>query len=282
MRESSSGWQVGILLLALLIAGCGAKSSKEVETKKLVVGLEGDYTPYNWTTLSADDEISYPFSGQVGLAAGYDVMVAKYLAQQLGMELEIKKISWDGLVLALQNGSIDAIIAGMSPTQERMRVINFSQPYYQEEGTTQLVLVVQADSVYANARARSDFNGAKITAQLGTYHVAVLDQLAGIASSSPLSDYVVLMQSLKAKVIDGYIAELVVASEHIRANPDFVMVSLEGEEALQIPLGYGALAIGLRKSDALLQEQIDVALATLSVQMRQEMMTRAKEAAAKL
>ncbi|NIZ19962.1 transporter substrate-binding domain-containing protein [Entomospira culicis] len=267
-----------------LLSGCDAKKSGESSKPrtKIVVGLEGDYTPYNWTTLREESGLTYPFSGQKGNAAGYDVMIAQRLAQELGMELEIKKISWDGLILALQNNNIDLIIAGMSATPERMRSISFTDPYYHNEDTQEIVLVVRADGAYTQATQRSDFSGAKITAQLGTYHVAILEQLPAIQSSALLTDYVALMQSLKAGVIDGYLAELVVGDEHVRANPDFVMIHLTGDQALEIPASYSASAIGMRKDDDALRQRINAILATIPEEERIAMMQVAKDAASQL
>ncbi|MFL3952443.1 transporter substrate-binding domain-containing protein, partial [Pseudomonas aeruginosa] len=77
---------------------------------------------------------------------------------------------------ALQSGKIDAIIAGMSPTAERRKEIDFTDPYYE----SQLVVVVQKDSKYAKAKSLADLSGAKITAQLNTFHYTVIDQIPDV------------------------------------------------------------------------------------------------------
>lgn len=99
----------------------------------LRVGMECAYAPFNWTDMSEASIGAVPISseGSEGMYAnGYDVQIAQYIANQLGMELEIYAITWDGLLPALQSGTVDAIIAGMSPTAEREEEIDFTDVYY--------------------------------------------------------------------------------------------------------------------------------------------------------
>ena len=99
----------------------------------LKVAMECAYAPFNWTdtanpTLGA---VAISGEGKDGLYAnGYDVQIAKYIANKLGMALEIYAIEWDGLIPALDAGTVDAIIAGMSPTAEREEQIDFTNVYY--------------------------------------------------------------------------------------------------------------------------------------------------------
>lgn len=99
----------------------------------LKVAMECAYAPFNWTDSSAPSLGAVPISGEGkdGLYAnGYDVQIAKYIANKLGMSLEIYAIEWDGLIPALDAGTVDAIIAGMSPTAEREEQIDFTDVYY--------------------------------------------------------------------------------------------------------------------------------------------------------
>lgn len=100
----------------------------------LKVGMECAYKPYNWTETGAKSTGAVPISGEGkdGLYAnGYDVQIAKYVADKLGMKLEIYAIEWDSLLPALDSGAIDAIVAGMSPTAEREEQIDFTNTYYE-------------------------------------------------------------------------------------------------------------------------------------------------------
>ncbi|MBR5529258.1 MAG: transporter substrate-binding domain-containing protein [Oscillospiraceae bacterium] len=102
-------------------------------TGTLKVAMECAYAPFNWTDSSNPSLGAVPISGEgkEGLYAnGYDVQIAKYIANKLGMDLEIYAIEWDGLIPALDAGTVDAIIAGMSPTAEREEQIDFTDVYY--------------------------------------------------------------------------------------------------------------------------------------------------------
>ncbi len=100
----------------------------------LKVAMECAYEPFNWTdTVSGGSFGAVPISGEgkTGLYAnGYDIQIAKYVADKLGMALEVYAIEWDSLLPALQAGTVDAIVAGMSPTEERAQEVDFSNVYY--------------------------------------------------------------------------------------------------------------------------------------------------------
>ena len=102
-------------------------------TGTLKVGMECAYAPFNWTDMSDPTvgAVAISSEGSEGMYAnGYDVQIAQYVANKLGMKLEIYAITWDGLLPALQSGTVDAIIAGMSPTAEREAEIDFTDVYY--------------------------------------------------------------------------------------------------------------------------------------------------------
>ncbi len=79
--------------------------------------MECGYAPFNWSQVEATED-SVPIDGNQGYAGGYDVEIAKRIAEGLGRELVIVKLEWDGLIPALNAGIIDAVVAGMSPTEE--------------------------------------------------------------------------------------------------------------------------------------------------------------------
>lgn len=96
----------------------------------LRIAMECDYAPFNWTQTTdvngaveiANDKGSY--------ANGYDVQIAKYIAAELGMKLEIYAYKWEALIPGLNSGTFDGIIAGMSPTAEREEEVDFTNCYY--------------------------------------------------------------------------------------------------------------------------------------------------------
>ena len=98
------------------------------------VAMECAYEPYNWTETEKKSvgAVAITGEGKDGLYAnGYDVQIAQYIANKLGMTLEICSYEWDSLIPALQSGNVDAIIAGMSPTAEREEQIDFTDVYYE-------------------------------------------------------------------------------------------------------------------------------------------------------
>ena len=108
----------------------------------LKIGMECAYEPYNWTDTEGKSlgAVAITGEGKDGLYAnGYDVQIAQYVANKLGMKLEIHQLEWDSLIPAVQSGNIDAIVAGMSPTAERAKEIDFTDTYYESN----LVVIIK-------------------------------------------------------------------------------------------------------------------------------------------
>lgn len=111
-------------------------------TGTLKIGMECAYEPYNWTDTEGTSLGAVPISseGQQGLYAnGYDVQIAQYVANRLGLKLEIYAMEWDSLIPAVNSGAIDAIVAGMSPTAERSEQLDFTDTYYESN----LVVIIR-------------------------------------------------------------------------------------------------------------------------------------------
>ena len=107
-------------------------ASDNTDTSKgtLRIALECNYQPFNWTQ-TTDVNGAVKISNASGMYAnGYDVQVAKYIAAELGMALEVYAVEWDSLIPGLQAGTYDGIIAGMSPTADREEVVDFTDCYY--------------------------------------------------------------------------------------------------------------------------------------------------------
>ena len=118
---------------------CDAPAST---TGTLKIGMECAYEPYNWTDTDGSSFGAVPISseGQQGLYAnGYDVQIAQYVANRLGLKLEIYAMEWDSLIPAVNSGAIDAIVAGMSPTAERAQEVDFTDTYYESN----LVVIIR-------------------------------------------------------------------------------------------------------------------------------------------
>lgn len=213
----------------------------------LKVGMEANYAPYNWSQTN-DDNGAIPISNSQGeYANGYDVCVAKMLAEKLGVKCEIVKMEWDGLSVALQSGKIDAIIAGMTPTPERRQEIDFTDPYY----FTDMVLVVQKKSPLAKATSLADFKGARVTGQLNTIHYKLIDQIPDVDKQVAMSDFPTMISSLISGKIDSYVSERPGAMAAVAANSDLTFVSFKDGQGFDTNGVETASAVGLRKGSKL-------------------------------
>ena len=238
--------------------------------KTLKIGMECGYAPFNWTQLD-DSNGAVPISGSTDYAGGYDIEIAKKIADGLGMDLEIVKTEWDGLVPSLQSGIIDLIIAGMSPTAERKETIDFTDNYYKSD----LVMVVKADGKYANATKLSDFAGAKITGQQNTFHYTVIDQIDGVKKETAMVDFPTMRVALESGVIDGYVSERPEGISASAANDSFKMVVFDEGEGFVASDDDVAIAAGIKKGNDDLKNQINEILAGISEEDRLAIMDEA-------
>ena len=235
-----------LCLLCLLVFGIALVAcNQEKDDNVLVVGMECDYAPFNWTeTTKSETNVRISnIEGAEAYAEGYDVQIAKKIAEGLGMELQIKSFVWDGLITALNNGEIDLIIAGMSPTEDRKLAIDFTEGYYR---STHVVLV-RKDSAYASATTMEDFAGAKIAGQINTLYADLVPQLVakGAVAADNLKTVPQLVQNLKGTVIDGTILEEPVAIGLCAANSELTYVKFaEGFDVAEEDV---LVSIGVRK-----------------------------------
>lgn len=240
----------------------------EEDVKELKVGLECNYAPFNWTQ-SKETEDSVPIPSG-GFAGGYDVQIAKKIAEGLGRKLVIVKTEWDGLTPAVNSGKIDAIIAGMSPTAERALEIDFTDAYYESD----LVVVVKKDGAYANAKSLEDFANSKITGQLNTFHYSVIDQIPNVQKQNALENFPAMIVALESGKIDGYVSERPGAVSAVASNPDLTFVSFEEGKGFEASPEDVSIAVGLKKGSEL-REQINEILKDISKEERQALMDEA-------
>ena len=275
------------LLLALVMivgmfsfAGCtantqpaategSADATEAAAQEEFRVGMECNYAPFNWTQTDDSNEAIAISSG--GYAGGYDVEIAKLIAQGLGKKLVIVKTEWDGLIPALTSGKIDAVIAGMSPTEERKVSVDFTENYY----TSELVIVVKKDSQFASATSLDDFKGAKITAQLNTFHYTVIAQIPEVVQQNALESFPAMIVALQSGKIDGYISERPGAVSAMESNSDLTFVEFAEGSGFETSPDDVAIAVAIAKGNEDLVKSINEVLAGISDDQRQEMMNQA-------
>lgn len=187
---------IGLLAVALLLGACGGNDgNKETDNskEKLTVGMECNYAPFNWTDPQSND-----YNLEIGAGEycdGYDVQIAKNIADALGRDLVISKMDWDSLEPSLKSGSIDAIIAGMTDTKDRRENADFTTPYYQSK----MAMIVLKDGKYANAKTLDDFSGATVQGQLNTMYDSVIDQIPNVKHAQPLETYPYMIAAIKER-----------------------------------------------------------------------------------
>ena len=261
------------LLLALAVmlglAACGAATAvpatatpgaAAIQTEisgQFRVGMECAYAPNNWQEAAATDT-NVPIENVPGAyAQGYDVQIARAVADYLGYELIVVKLSWEGLIEALNQGRIDAIIAGMMSTAERRQAINFSDPYQNGE----YGIMVMSGSPYENARSIHDFSGASVLGQKDTMYDEVIGQMDGVNHLPPVSSVPDMLSRLEEGTCDAVVVDVISTQAYLKVNPNFVVISFAAGSGFVME--DSSARIGLRKSDTRLLAAVNGALATL-------------------
>lgn len=261
-----------VLACAALLTGCAsntptstaASSSNSSDT--LRVGMECNYAPFNWST-TKEGEYTQPISS-ADYCDGYDVVVAKNLADKIGKKVEIVKLDWDSLILSLNNNQIDAVIAGMTATDERKQQVNFTDPYYVSEE----VLIVKKDSQYTSATSLEDFKGATVQGQMNTIYDEVIDQISGVNHMPAAETFPAAIQALQAGSVDAVTSELPVANGVISANPDLAVVRFAEGKGFKADT---SVSIAVRKNDDELLNALQDALKTIDTDTRNTWMEEA-------
>jgi ABC-type amino acid transport substrate-binding protein len=254
---------VSILLAAAMVlslAACGSSTTTSTtateetaaveaaeettgEVKQFRVGMECAYAPSNWQEDTATDT-NWPIENVPGAyAEGNDVQIAKHIAESLGYELVIVKLAWSGLIEALNQGQIDAIIAGMADTEERRQSINFSTPYHRSE----YCLLTLADSEYADRTS---------------IHDTVIDQMEGVNHLSPVDSVPNMLSRLEQGTCDAIVVNKENTPGYLALNSNFVVLTMDEGEGFD--LGFVGACVGIRMEDTDLLEAVNTALADYS------------------
>ncbi len=237
-----------LLLIAAGFTGCAKK-----ESGKLVLGTSADYPPYEFhTQIDGKDTI-----------VGFDVEIAKEIAKDLGLELEIKDMDFDGLLAALATGNVDLVIAGMTPTEERKQNVDFSEIYYYAEHG---VIIRKADAEKYGT-AMNSLENVMIGAQRGAIQVGLAKTyLKGVpaeeveaphAQIKELGKLPDLVMELKNSKIEAVVAELPVAKAYLGANSDLMLASYT------IVDDAGGSAVAVKKGNAKILESVNKTVARL-------------------
>ena len=260
--------KVSILTLSMIfLTGCGS-SIKNTHDDKLTVGMECNYAPFNWST-TTPNEYTEQIS-TVDYCDGYDVTIAKKLAKSLGMEVEIVKYDWDNLIPGLMQNEIDVVIAGMTATEDRKEVVDFTDPYY----TSQEVVIVRKDSTLTSITDIQELKGKIVKGQLNTLYDTIIDQINGVKHGTAMESYPSLVNDLLNRGCDAITAELPVAEGIVASNPDLTYVTFKEGHGFTADT---SVSIAVKKDNTELLDKLQKALNAISEDERQQMMLEAVE-----
>ena len=256
-----------VLLATLLMGGCGQK-----QANTLRVGMECAYAPYNWTQ-QTEANGAVLIKGSNDYAYGYDVMMAKYLADKLGYKLEVHKMDWDSLPVAVQSGMIDCAIAGQSITDDRKMTVDFTTPYYYAS----IVCLVKADSSFAAASGISGLSGAVCTSQLNTvWYDVCLPQIAGANILPAMDSAPAMLVSLTSGKCDLVVTDMPTAMAAVAVYPELKLLDFSGAaDNFAVSEQEINIGVSLKKGNSDLLNKLNSALAGLTTADFEKMMDEA-------
>lgn len=257
-------------LLACTAAGCATDAGGDDNV--LTVAMECSYAPYNWTQPDESNG-AVPIKDSADYAYGYDVMMAKYLAEQMGMELEIVRLDWDSLVMAVQSGTVDCAIAGQSITAKRLEQVDFTTPYYYAS----IVSLVMADGPYADAAGISDLAGATCTSQQTTvWYDTCLPQIENADILPAMESAPAMLVALDSGRCDLVVTDMPTAMAACVAYPDMKLLDFSGtEDDFAVSDEEINIGISVQKGNTALLDRLNEALATLTTDDFARMMDEA-------
>ena len=205
-----------------------------VEAGKLTMATNATFPPYEMTTDSGEIE-------------GIDVDTAKAIAEKLGLELQIDDMDFDAALLSVQQGKADIVMAGVTVTNERKAVMDFSDSY----ATGIQSIIVPNDSDIASP---DDLAGKKIGTQRGTTGYIYCSDDFGEDSVVAYDNGLTAVQALNNGQVDAVVIDNAPATEYVAANP--------GLKVLDTSYAEEDYAIGMAKGSAL-EDAINKALEEL-------------------
>ena len=215
-------------------ASSAAAELTTVETGKLTMATNATFPPYEMTTDSGELE-------------GIDVDTAKAIAEKLGLELQIDDMDFDAALLSVQQGKADIVMAGVTVTDERKAVMDFSDSY----ATGIQSIIVPNDSEIASP---DDLAGKKIGTQRGTTGYIYCSDDFGEDSVVAYDSGLTAVQALNNGQVDAVVIDNAPATEYVAANP--------GLKVLDTSYAEEDYAIGMAKGSAL-EDAVNKALEEL-------------------
>jgi polar amino acid transport system substrate-binding protein len=232
-----------ISAITISMVGCGSTAKKQtaldaIKAKgKLVIGTSADYPPYEFhKQIDGKDQI-----------VGFDIDIANELAKDLGVQIEVKDMAFDGLLVALQSDKIDMVFAGMTPTDERKQNADFSDIYY--TATHRFILRSGEET---GITKMEDLKGKRIGVQKGSVQERIAQANFDAANIKSLDKVTDLVLDLKNNKVDAVLAELPVAQINVQNNKDIAIA-----DKLVVNDPDGGSAIAMKKNSPELQAEVN-------------------------
>lgn len=216
-------------------ASADAAAVTTVNAGKLTMSTNAAFPPYEMTTDSGDFE-------------GIDIEVAGAIAEKLGLELQVDDMDFDAALLAAQNGKSDMVMAGVTVTDERLKVMDFSDTY--AEGIQSIIVPEDSDIATAD-----DLSGKAIGTQRGTTGYLYCTDDFGEENVIAYDDGLTAVQALNNGQVDAVVIDNAPAQEFVAANP--------GLKILDTAYAQEDYAIGVAKGNTQLLDAINGALEEL-------------------
>lgn len=232
-------------------ANNGDEAQPEAKTT-LVVGVSADYAPF---------EFMYPDAGGNMVYGGIDISVAQYVADEMGLTMQVENMSFDNLLASLDKGDFDIVLSAMEATPERLENADFSDPYYTDVPPAILVKADKADQY----KTLADFSGKYVGAQTATTKLDMVNDMEGV-TPVPLSSVLDLVNELVYDKVDAILVDGGVAQQYADANPDLVIAEASSELGEAAPY-----CIAVAKGDPKgLLDDINAAIAKMTAENKIE------------
>ena len=240
------------------------------------ISMECAYAPYNWAQPD-DSNGAVPIDGTNEYANGYDVMIAKKIAETYGWDLKVIRSDWDSLVPAVQTGKIDAAIAGQSMTAERSEQVDFAGPYYYAS----FAILVKSNSDLISATSINDFSGKTGTAQIATiWYENCLPQMEGVTIATASETAPAMLMALETNAVDFIVTDLPTAMGAVEAYDDMTILDFTGtdgdfqfsDQERQENVNIG---VSVKKGNSVLVDKINAVLGEMTEEDFNELMNEA-------
>ena len=217
-------WLLAVLttLVIAVLAACGTsekeeKSGNEGSTegnKTLIVGTSADYAPFEFVDTAKSDEI-----------IGFDIDLIKTIGDKLGYDIQVQNMDFNSLITALQADKFDVVISGMTPTEDRDKVVDFSVPYYE----TEQYLIFDKEKGYTTP---ADVKGGVVGAQVSSIQEDLAKELGEANGFKVESRNLIpeLIQELKTGRFDAAVIENIVSENYLAQNNDLAAFPIEVED----------------------------------------------------